>query len=143
MTRKPPDPLANLFSRKHISLAQFKAGQEFRRCYRLADSQPAAEKMLTRCYLRLGDDGSALVDSRLDGQTGCGVAGHGERFRRQAIGGMPEFAFHGLWVCRRRRRRPRLEPGQHNEVMREPRPMYHRHGGLDLRGPVTCERACT
>ena len=62
MTRKPPDPLANLFSRKHISLAQFKAGQEFRRCYRLADSQPAAEKMLTRRYLRLGDDGSALVD---------------------------------------------------------------------------------
>jgi hypothetical protein len=21
--------------------------------------------------------------------------------------------------------------------------MYHRHGGLDLRGPVACERACT
>jgi hypothetical protein len=65
MTRKPPDPLANLFSRKRISLAQFKAGQEFRRCYRLADSQPAAEKMLTRCYLRLGDDGSALVRDML------------------------------------------------------------------------------
>ena len=74
MPRKSPDPLANLSTRGHIDQAQFLAGREFQRHFGLADKrrpdnltgeQLTAWKWLGKCYVRLGADGSALVNDVL------------------------------------------------------------------------------
>ena len=54
-----PDPLAHHLARKHITKAQYLAGQEFRRLY------AAKDERLARCHAELGQDGSALVKDML------------------------------------------------------------------------------
>lgn len=82
------DPLADHLSRGHIDEAQFQAGREFQRHFGIAergpravqwteavdgdpprenvtDSQLMAGKWLSKCYRKLGEDGSALVNQML------------------------------------------------------------------------------
>ncbi len=82
------DPLGDRFARGHIDEAQFTAGREFQRIFMIAergplsmqlaeridggllvenvtDAQLAAGRQLSRCYRRLGADGSTLIHDGL------------------------------------------------------------------------------
>jgi hypothetical protein len=104
--RRPAcDPLAAHLARRRIDRAQYLAGQEFQRCYRLADrrrpdqldglddDQRAAWKSLDQSYKALGADGSALVnDVLIHGMTtkqiaeARGLTGQGwEKFLRMRL----------------------------------------------------------
>ena len=95
MNRKPKtcDPLADHFARRRIDMAQFMAGREFQKHFRIADrrsedrkargitigfewpdaltaDQQAVWKWLAKCYQQLGKDGCAIVhDALIDGKT--------------------------------------------------------------------------
>ena len=82
------DPLADHLARRRIDMAQFMAGREFQKHFRIADrrsedrkarsitisfewpdaltaDQQAAWKWLAKCYQQLGKDGCAIVHDAL------------------------------------------------------------------------------